>query len=252
MSSLARIQADLQSFLLRSDEAVKAHVVDSGRVSVETRLGIYHHAYRARLVEALCANYPVLAHLLGAEAFAQLGAEYIDRYDSSSFSVRHYGHALSTLVKTPFLADLARWEWTIADVFDAADAEPVRVPALAAIAPDEWGELRFAFHPSTRHLALASNAVQVWKAVTANAQSPTPSTDVEPTTWLLWRRDVRTLFRSLSTAEAQMIDGAIAGRPFGELCIALCSHCTEEEAPARAAGFLREWVESGLIVEVRR
>jgi hypothetical protein len=250
MSSLARIQADLQSFLLRSDEAVKVHVVDSGRVPVETRLGIYHHAYRSRLVEALCANYPVLADLLGAEAFAQLGAEYIDRHDSSSFSVRHYGHALSTVV-TSFFADLARWEWTIADVFDAADAEPVTVSALATIAPSEWSELRFAFHPSTRRLALASNAVQVWKAITANAEPPASSTDVEPTTWLLWRRDVRTLFRSLSAAEAQMIDGAMVGRPFGELCTALCSHCTEEEAPARAAGFLREWVESGLIVEVR-
>lgn len=252
MKSLARIQADLQSFLLRGDEAVKAHVVDSGRVPVETRLGIYHHAYRARLVEALCANYPVLAHLLGAEAFAQLGAEYIDRHDSSSFSVRHYGDAFATVVKTPFLADLARWEWALADVFDAADAVPVRVSTLAKIAPEEWSELRFSFHPSTRRLSLASNAVQVWKAVTANTEPPVASDDVEPATWLLWRRDVRTLFRSLSTAEAQMIDGAMAGREFGELCTELCSHCTEEEAPARAAGFLREWVESGLIVEVRR
>ena len=206
MSSLSRIQGDLQSFLLRGDEAVKTHVVGTDRVPVATRLAIYHHAYRARLVEALCSNYPVLAKLLGAESFAQLGAAYIDAHDSSSFSVRHYGNALSTLVKTPFFVDLARWEWAIADVFDAADAVPVTVRTLTAIAPEEWSELRFGFHPSTRRLALTSNAVHVWKAVSADAEPPARSTDVEPTTWLLWRRELRTLYRSLSRAEAEMID----------------------------------------------
>jgi hypothetical protein len=252
MSALIRTQEALQAFLLRGDESVKAQVVGTERVPIETRLGIYHHAYRVRLVEALCANYPALAKLLGAEQFAHLAVTYIDANDSRSFSIRHYGDALASFVQTSFLADLARWEWTIADVFDAADAVPVSVASLAGIAPEDWSDLHFGFHPSTRRLALASNAVHVWKAVTADSEPPTPSSDVEPTTWLLWRQEVRTLYRSLGASEAQMIDGAIGGGRFGELCTDLCLHCTEQEAPARAAGYLRSWVESGLIVEVRR
>jgi hypothetical protein len=241
----------MQEFLLRGNSSVEAHVVGTERVPVAARLGIYHHAYRARLVEALCANYPASARLLGAEKFAQLGAAYIDAHDSQSFSVRHYGHALASLVKTPFLADLAKWEWAIAEVFDAADATPVKVATLAKIAPESWSELRFEFHPSTRRVSLTSNAAQVWKALSADLEPPAPQADVERATWLLWRQDLRTLYRSLSALEAQMIDGAIADRTFGELCTDLCVHCTEAEAPARAATFLREWVESGLIVEVR-
>jgi hypothetical protein len=252
MTSLSRVQGDMQEFLLRGDPSVEAHVVGTERVSVATRLGIYHHAYRARLVEALCANYPAMVRLLGAEQFAQLGATYIDARDSRTFSVRHYGDELSTFVKTPFLVDLARWEWTIAEVFDAADATPLSVKSLASIPPEGWSDIRLGFHPSMRRLSLSSNAVQVWKALTSDAEPPEPRSDVEPTTWLLWRQDLKTLYRSLSVPEAQMVGGAVAGRSFGDLCSDLCVHCTEDEAPARAAGFLREWVESGLIVEVRR
>jgi len=251
MSTLSQTQGDLQEFLLRGDASVEAHVVGTERVPIATRLGIYRHAYRARLIDALRANYPALAKLLGDERFARLGAAYVDAHDSHFSSIRHYGDALAASVATPFLAELAQWEWTIADVFDAADAVPVTVATLASIAPEEWSELCFAFHPSTRRLSLTSNATQVWKALTGDAEPPTPRTDVEPTAWLLWRQDLRTLYRSASAAEAQMIDGAITGRSFGELCTDLCVHCTEDEAPARAASFLREWVESGLIVDVR-
>lgn len=252
MTSLSRLQGDLQAFLLRGDPSVEAHVVGTDRVPIATRLGIYHHAYRSRLVEALCSNYPALAKLLGAEQFAQLGAEYIDACDSRTFSVRHYGDQLSKFVKTPLLVDLARWEWTMADVFDAADATSLGVKALESVPPEEWSDIRLGFHPSMRRLSLSSNAVQVWKALGSDAAVPEPQSDIEPVTWLLWRHDLKTLFRSLSAPEAQMVDGAIAGRSFGDLCSDLCVHCTEDEAPALAARFLRDWVESGLIVEVRR
>jgi hypothetical protein len=32
------------------------------------------------------------------------------------------------------------------------------------------------------------------------------------------------------------------------VCVALCAALDEEQAPGRAAAFLREWVESGMIV----
>jgi len=44
------------------------------------------------------------------------------------------------------------------EVFDAADAAPIGIAALAHKAPDDWAALRFAFHPSVRVLSLAWNA----------------------------------------------------------------------------------------------
>jgi hypothetical protein len=32
------------------------------------------------------------------------------------------------------------------------------------------------------------------------------------------------------------------------MCAVMCAHFPEDEAPAEAAGFLRGWIESGMIV----
>jgi hypothetical protein len=251
MKSLTRIQEDMQAFLLRGDRDVEAQVVGTQRVPVETRLGIYRHAYAARLVDALRANYPAMAKLLGEGQFDELGHAYVASHDSHFFSVRQYGNEFSSAMPTDFLQELARWEWTIADVFDAADAAPVMAASLVGIAPEQWSDLHFSFHPSARRLTLVTNAPQVWKALTDDAEPPAPAS-LEATTWLLWRHELRTFYRSLGKDEAQMLDGAVDGTGFGDLCARLCVHCTEDEAPARAAGFLRQWIESGLIVAVHR
>jgi hypothetical protein len=249
MTSLARIQGDMQAFLLRGDRNIEAQVVGTQRVPIETRLEIYRHAYGARLVEALGANYPAMAKLLGTAQFEELAYAYVASHDSRSFSVRQYGDELSKIVPTDFLHELACWEWMIAEVFDAADAGPLTAAALVDIAPEAWSELRFGFHPTTRRLTLSTNAPQVWKALTDGTPPPALAS-VQATTWLLWRHELRTFYRSLDKDEAQMLDGAIQGTSFGDLCANLCVHCTEDEAPARAAGFLRQWIESGMIVEV--
>jgi hypothetical protein len=69
--------------------------------------------------------------------------------------------------------------------------------------------------------------------------------------WLLWRQDLRTYFRSLATGEAEALGAAREGQSFGELCTLLCAEFGEDQAPATAAGFLRGWVESGLLVATR-
>ena len=72
-----------------------------------------------------------------------------------------------------------------------------------------------------------------------------------PAAWLIWRRDLQIFFRSVNAAEAQAIDASHSGKSFGELCVLLCEHLSEQEAPAYAARLLREWIESGLLVGVQ-
>jgi hypothetical protein len=254
---LNRVQDDFQSFLLRGDGAIESHVVGTVRVPVATRLGIYGDAYRARLVEALEANYPALAKLLGETDFATLGAQYVQAHDSTFFSIRYYGAALAEFLgahpdyaAAAVLAELARWEWAMTEVFDAADAEPIDTTALGSVSPDRWADLRFDWHPSLRRLGLAWNVPQIWKALTGDTERPEVSLHPQPVQWLLWRHELQTFFRSLSEAEAAALDAARTGETFGELCVLLCALVSEQEAPARAAGYLREWVASGLITAV--
>ncbi len=258
MTRLAHVQKDFQSFLLRAQASVEAHVVGTERVGVATRLGIYGNGYRLRLIEALQSNYPVLAKLLGEADFETLGTEYVRAHDSPFFSIRYYGEQLAEFLardanyaSAPILAELARWEWAMTEVFDAADAEPINSEALARVAPGAWAQLRFGWHPAVRRLDLLWNVPQVWKAVSGDSTRPEASLQSEPLRWLLWRQELSTYFRSLAPAEAAVLDEARGGQTFGELCVLLCAYCEEEQAPAQAATFLREWLGSGLIIAVR-
>jgi hypothetical protein len=254
MRPLARVQRDFQDYLLRGDAAVEAYVVGTARVPVATRLGIYGGAYRSRLAEALAHNFPALAKLLGTD-FQRLASGYVGAHDSPFFSIRYYGDALPQFLAThedymaaPVLAELAQWEWAMGSVFDAADATPLAHETLAGIAPQQWAQLRFCWHPSVQRLALWWNVPQLWQALTTETERPEPSLAEAQVQWLLWREGLTTYFRSLPKAQAAALDAARSGWPFGELCELLCDELGESEAPAQAAALLRGWIASGLIV----
>jgi hypothetical protein len=255
MSALARVQREFQDYLLRGDTAVEARIAGTARVPVATRLGIYAGAYRSRLAEALESNYPVLAKLLGEADFAALAGDYIAAHDSPYFSIRYYGDALAEFLATredyaaaPVLAELARWEWAMTAVFDAADVPPLSADNLARIPPTQWAQLRFRWHPSVQRLALWWNVPQLWQALSDDGERPTMTLAAAPAQWLLWRENLTTCFRSLPKSEVSMLDAARSGWPFGELCELLCEELGESEAPAQAASLLRGWIGSGLIV----
>ena len=258
MSALQSVENDFQSFLLAGRTDIETRVVGTARVPIETRLAIYGNAYRSRLAETLQSHYPALAASLGAQEFDALCSAYISAHDSTFASIRFYGGELAALVcehlqheSAPLLAELARWEWAMNAVFDAADAEPIEVQALADVAPEAWAGLRFELHPSLRRLDLYWNAPQLWKALTGDMPAPEATKQDEAVAWLLWRHDLQIYFRPLPQAEAQALDAAGAGQSFGELCEALCATSSEVEAPATAAGYLRGWVESGMIISTR-
>jgi hypothetical protein len=254
VSRLPDIQEAFQRFLLDGDSAIASQVVGTHRVPVGTRLGIYGDAYRSRLIEALESSFPVLAELLGEADFYTLASKYVATHESTFFSIRYYGDRMAEFLaadaeysKAPLVAELAKWEWAMAAAFDAADTEPIDTDALSRIAPEDWAELRFEWSPSVQVLDLEWNVPAIWKAVTEES-SERPEPSLEPTRWLIWRRDLQIYFRPLAPEEAAAIAASMGSQTFGELCVVLCEHLDESEAARHAAGFLRSWVQSGLIV----
>lgn len=255
MSALAQLQTDFQQYLLSGDaRTAEPHVIGTTRVPVATRLSIYGGAYVSRLTEALASNYPALASLLGEEDFRQLGEAYVRAHDSPYFSIRYYGEGLAGFLAThpdyvqiPVLEELARWEWVMRAVFDAADATCLRHEILQVIRPEQWAQLRFVWHPSVARLDLKWNVPQLWRAVTDEAPQPQLAYQEEPEGWLLWREDLTTYFRSLTGIERVAFDAARKGWPFGELCELVCAEVGPAQAPAQAATLLRGWIEAGLI-----
>ena len=110
--------------------------------------------------------------------------------------------------------------------------------------------MRLTFHPSVHVLEFAWNAPQIWKAITTGAERPVAAVSREPMSWLLWRHQLKEYFRSLGAAEEDALATALSGETFGDVCAVMCAHFREDEAPAEAAGFLRGWIESGMVTAV--
>ncbi|HEX3847635.1 MAG TPA: DNA-binding domain-containing protein [Steroidobacteraceae bacterium] len=256
--ALRALQRELQRHLLHGDPNITAAIVEAPPLSAAERLGIYHNAYRVRLVEALDDTYPKLHLVLGDELFAALGESFVAANPSVYRSIRWYGRELAdTLIdaapfaEQPILAELARLEWTLAEVFDSGDAEPVTRAALSAIEPSAWGEIRLELHPSLRRLDLEWNSVAVWQALSREESPPEPEQSERPVAWLLWRQNLGNYFRSLTADEAAALEAARRGATFGEICGALGPHLAEDEIPLRAAGLLGAWADAGLIAAVK-
>ena len=253
MSELRRLQSSLFDYVMANGETVLNEVVSTASADAATRLDVYANAYRLRLIEALQTDFPGLHGLLGDEQFYQLCLDYIAACPSQHPSLRWFGAGMHEFTTTtspyadqPLIGELALFEWTQGEVFDAADADVVAIDALAEVPPEQWETLCVRFHPSRRVIRLEWNVPPVWQALDAEETPPQPEQGAA-TDWLMWRLELQPHWRSLDEDEAWAVSAMAAGETFGGLCEGLCQRLPVEEVPLRAAGYLKQWLNDGLI-----
>ncbi|HYE48492.1 MAG TPA: DNA-binding domain-containing protein [Azospirillaceae bacterium] len=250
---LADLQAAFRAHLLDGDAAIAGAVLDGPAADRATLLGVYRHAYRARLVEVLEKDFPATLALVGEAEFAALAVRYVAAHPSRSFTVRWLGRHLPDFLADALpggpAAEMAAFEWALGEAFDAADAEPLGIAEVAAVPPERWPGLRLRFVPSLRRLDLSWTVPQAWGAVTGDG----PEAERVPVPWpegrlgwLVWRAGLDPMYRSLDAQEAAALDLMAAGGSFGDLCARLLEE-VGDQAPIAAAAHMREWVESGLV-----
>jgi hypothetical protein len=251
---LSELQQQFQQRVLQREGPIEPELIGAGESDFGARLGAYVEGYRSRLVEALGSTYPALKATLGEERFEQCMREYIESTPSRHYSVRYYGAAVGKVLAGQgeeragaVLTDLARWEWMLAEVFDAPDDDSLGVDALGAVPPDAWAGVSFQFRACVRRIGMHSNAIEYWRAANKLCAAPAEFAATAPSEWLLWRRGTRTLFRSVDPVEVVALDGARAGETFGTLCERLAGCVEETQLAMRAASLLRGWISEELI-----
>lgn len=257
--NLAELQAGFQSYLL-SDVPDKAastpfvsSMVNDQAVGIQKRLNIYHHAYRARMEEALGTAYPNLHKWLGCQAFNQTVQAYITKYPSTFRNLRWVGGTLSgylaeTMPAQPFAADLAAFEWALSLAFDAQDVTVLSVQDLSTIPPEEWNNFRFSWHQAVQLKTANTQVIAAWQALDADK---TPDVALQPTEYVIWRQDMMSYFKTLDQRESSAINLMMNGGSFGELCEALTLTESDDQAVSIAAGYLSEWLNAGMLQQVK-
>lgn len=251
---LAGLQTAFQNALLEGGSDILTHIPDSPRERKDVLFGVYRNAYVIRLLGILREDFERMHTYIGDDAFDELARAFITAHPSHTLNARYYGREFPQFVgeaerfkPVPIVAAIASLEGLLNEIFDTADAEPLSLTHLSAFAPDDFANIRFTPHPSTRRLDAPEGLEAIFTALSQEAPPPAAGKGVEHL--LVWRKGVVPHYRVLSDEEAMMWDEAAKGVPFGALCEMLAMFDDADGAAVRAAGYLQGWMTNGLLLD---
>jgi hypothetical protein len=231
------------------DPTVRAEdlVAPGPRMNARERLGVYHHAYRARLVECLADDYPALRHALGEETFEQVCHDYTARHPSSSFSLNFFGSRLPAFCRARreawslFGSELAALEWAIVEAIHAPSSATSRDFEPAADA--EWSERRLMPSPTLRVVRSEHPVNAYYQAFRENRATDAVRGRSGEVTAVA--RNDRTVWRTnIAPSLVSVLDALVAGFTLGE---ALATASASETEIATA---FRDWMSAGVFVGI--
>jgi hypothetical protein len=254
-SRLEQLQAAFQAYLLDEPGDFAAAVAAPAGVDAAARLAIYHHAYRARLVDALRDSYGHTAQYLGDERFRHEALAYLAEHPPRHANLRWYGDALAPWLArrhpgAPELAELAALDAALRRAFDGPDAPALQLADLAAVPPAAWPQALLRFHPTCECLQLHGNTVEVWQALDDDREPPPPVRHLQPQAWLVWRSEWTPRFRSLGPVEAAALEWLHGGMDFGTCCERLAQHFPAADITREAGLLLRRWADDGVLARI--
>lgn len=258
MTTLRELQLRFQDYLIGESEDIEADIVSTENALAEHRLGAYYNAYRIRLIDCLAVDYSALQQYLGREAFEYLALDYLRHYPSRHPSVRWFGRHLPEYLRDlyqgeerEFLQELASYEWAQTLVFDASGSGSLlQLQDMAQVAPEDWPLMTFEFKPAIQWLDLYWNVPPIESAIDNGAAVPAKQRGEFPQRWLLWRRELKTHWRSLEVHEAWALEQAADGASFAAICEGLLEWIDAEQVALVAAGFVKQWVGDQLVISL--
>lgn len=154
--------------------AITARALPAG---LPPSFAVYRNTGLKGLVDALDANYPTVAMLLGSELFKAAALEYARSNPPETPVLAEYGaHFAGFLAlqragrEIPYLRDVAVLDRLWTECFFARDAPMLILQDYARLKPTELVGLRPRLHPATRVVRFETPAVTIWQAHRAEGE----------------------------------------------------------------------------------
>jgi hypothetical protein len=130
-------------------------------------IAVYRNTVLHGAVEALRANYPVVAQILGPEMFEAAAVDHASECPPRQPVLALYGARFPDWLEeqpwvedVPYLPDVARVERLCIESVMAADADPIAATDL----PGDYMRLNLRLHPAVRFTWLSTPAMTIWLA----------------------------------------------------------------------------------------
>lgn len=235
------IGAGLES-LIRGDE----------RLSAVERITIYADAYFYRLLDCLKEDFPATLAVVGQPAFEDLIRSYLTEYPPTEPSIFFAGRNLADFLavhhlsdRWPFLAELARLERTLIEVFHDPDAPALSASQVHEIAPADWPTLSLRTHPALRMLDCEWRVNDVLRAIETATEWREP--EPGPVFLLVWRQGTQVYYRELELPERAALEVASRGADFATVCEAFALWLDAEDPTAAINEILTRWLSDWLL-----
>ena len=246
MNTLAQFQDAFASALLASEGR------DDHAWRSQPAFAVYRNTVMKGCIDALEANYPAVARLVGREWFRSAAALFVRSRPPRDSALLDYGRAFSGFLRDvegacglPYLSDVARLDrfWTEAHV--AADAAPVGASELARLPADLLMDCRLAPHPAARWAWFAQQPIySIWRRNRESSLEVEADLDWQGEGALLTRPSEAVRWQEARRADCAFLDACADGRRLGEAS----ERAQQEDPQAELVSVLARLLAAGALV----
>jgi len=243
VSAAARAQLD------PSD--IERVILPSKTLTSVERVGVYQGMYLLRMIEALEGDYPAVAHFLGDEEFADVVTRYVAAHPSTSYTFNRLGERFPAFVKASrgvrrkgFVADLARLELAVTEVFDAPESPAWPADAVAKVPQQAWPAAVVRPIAAFR-LGAYAYPVNAYLQSVKEDNHEHPDVGRKATYVAVWRKRYEVWRLDLSKPAYEFLGALANGRPFGK-AVAAAARGMQGNPGDQLFRWLRDWVAEGM------
>jgi len=218
--ALARFQgAFVHALLAHAGKPVTTIPPEVAALAAQPAFAVYRNTVMKGCIDALQANYPAVARLVGEEWFRAAAAIYVRETLPTDPTLLRYGAAFADFLarfepaaQLPYLPGVARLDryWTEAHAAPTQDAlDPA---AIVGLAPEALADTVLHPHPAARWAWFADAPIySIWSR-NRNDDAPDSNLDWQPEGALLVRPRDAVVWIALDAAGCAFLDACAAGR----------------------------------------
>jgi hypothetical protein len=186
-------------------------------LTAQPAFAVYRNTVMKACVDALEANFPTVARLVGSDWFRAAAALYVAAQPPDDARMLRYGGSFADFLQTfeparelPYLADVARLDRCWTEAHAAADSS-ADAAFIGTLSPEELGATRVAPHPAARWRWFASQPIYtIW------SRNRDESAEASEIAWqgegaLLTRPQGAVIWREASAADCAFLDACSGG-----------------------------------------
>lgn len=231
MPSLRELQSTFSNAVFGDSHQAEQLVAWCAGQHADRGLQAYRNSVLANLAGAVRSTYPVIERIVGTSFLNAAIRQYVLARPSRCSDLNAYGddfgdflEHLEPAAELPYLPDIARIEWWVQCIHDAANGPEQDLSALATATPEQWAELRFRVDPAHAVFRSRWPVARIWEVNQASYDGDFTVDFEQAETVLIQRQGHVVAVEALTESEAAFLQSLVQGNTLTEAANQVIGH----------------------------